>query len=117
MSIRIQMRRFIFVTSLLLVVVLLAFSSLLPTDRSASAGQGKGGEVIAKPTPTQAKKTTTTRPKTGSRATRSNSTVDELAFWETIKNSADPEDFKAYLDQYPKGKFVTLAKNRLKTLE
>ena len=88
------------------------------SDRSASAGQGKGGEVIAKPTPTPApKKTTTTRPKTGSRTPRSNTGVDELAFWETIKNSTDAEDFKAYLEQYPKGRFVTLAKNRLKTLE
>lgn len=43
--------------------------------------------------------------------------MDELAFWETIKNSTDPEDFKAYLEQYPKGKFAALAKNRLRALE
>lgn len=36
----------------------------------------------------------------------------ELTFWETIKNSNDPEDFKAYLEQYPNGRFAALAKRR-----
>jgi len=85
------------------------------TSAVVSIPQGKGGEVIAKPTPTPAPKKTT-RKRAGARPSGS-SAVDELAFWETIKNSTDPEDFKAYLEQYPKGKFVTLAKNRLKTLE
>src|SRR5437667_6104346 len=117
MIMRFQRRRFIFITSLLLIIVLLAFGSLLPTNRSASAGQGKGGEVIAKPTPSPTPKKTTTRTRTGSRSTGSKTSVDELAFWQTIKNSTDPEDFNAYLKQYPKGKFVTLAKNRLRDLE
>jgi formylglycine-generating enzyme required for sulfatase activity len=108
------MRRSICFVSLLAIIALVASSSLLRASRSASAGQGKGGEVIAKPTPTP-KKQTNNRAKTGS--SRSGSSADELAFWETIKNSTDPEDFKAYLEQYPKGKFASLAKNRLKTLE
>jgi uncharacterized caspase-like protein len=41
----------------------------------------------------------------------------ELSFWETIKGSADPEDFKAYLRQYPAGQFAALAKNRVNNLE
>jgi formylglycine-generating enzyme required for sulfatase activity len=40
----------------------------------------------------------------------------ELSFWETIKNSADPEDFKAYLEQYPNGRFAPLARRRVATL-
>jgi len=110
------MRRSICFVSLLAIIALVASSSLLRASRSASAGQGKGGEVIAKPTPTP-KKPASNRAKTGSRSSRSGSSADELAFWETIKNSTDPEDFKAYLEQYPKGKFASLAKNRLKTLE
>ncbi len=39
----------------------------------------------------------------------------ELSFWDTIKNSNNPEDFKAYLQQYPNGKFVALAKIRAST--
>src|SRR5688572_13794284 len=29
----------------------------------------------------------------------------ELAFWDTIKNSNNPEDFKSYLEKYPDGQF------------
>ncbi|MCI5208659.1 MAG: hypothetical protein D3910_07665 [Candidatus Electrothrix sp. ATG2] len=36
----------------------------------------------------------------------------ELMFWDTIKNSSNPADFKAYLEQYPQGKFAGLAKIR-----
>ena len=41
----------------------------------------------------------------------------ELSFWDTIKTSTNPEDFKAYLQEYPDGKFVLLAKNRINSLE
>src|SRR5437762_10689559 len=36
----------------------------------------------------------------------------ELSFWESIKNSNTPDDFKAYLDKYPDGQFAALAKSR-----
>lgn len=36
----------------------------------------------------------------------------ELSYWETIKNSNDPEDFRAYLRKYPNGEFADLAKRR-----
>jgi tetratricopeptide (TPR) repeat protein len=36
----------------------------------------------------------------------------ELSYWETIKNSNSPDDFKAYLDKYPDGQFAALAKSR-----
>lgn len=52
------MRRLIFPISLTAIVALIALSAQL-ADRSASAGQGKGGEVIAKPTPTPTPKKTT----------------------------------------------------------
>ncbi len=37
----------------------------------------------------------------------------ELAFWDTIKDSRDPADFREYLRQYPNGRFAGLAQNRL----
>lgn len=37
----------------------------------------------------------------------------ELRFWDSIKESKDVEDFKAYLRQYPNGKFAEIAKNRI----
>jgi tetratricopeptide (TPR) repeat protein len=36
----------------------------------------------------------------------------ELSYWDTIKNSNSPDDFKAYLDKYPDGQFAALAKSR-----
>jgi Caspase domain len=36
----------------------------------------------------------------------------ELAYWEAIKNSTDPEDFKSYLQKYPNGQFAELARRR-----
>ena len=36
----------------------------------------------------------------------------ELASWDTIKNSNNPEDFKSYLAKYPDGQFAELARSR-----
>jgi hypothetical protein len=41
----------------------------------------------------------------------------ELSFWDSVKASSDAADFRAYLEQYPSGKFSTLARNRLAALE
>ena len=48
--------------------------------------------------------------------TKTDSSAFELSYWETIKNSTDPEDFKAYLDKYPNGKFAELARSRVRQL-
>ena len=36
----------------------------------------------------------------------------ELAFWDSIKTSKNPEDFGAYLQKYPNGQFASLARIR-----
>ena len=41
----------------------------------------------------------------------------ELAFWDSIKSSKDPAEYKAYLDTYPSGKFAALAKARMNSLQ
>jgi uncharacterized caspase-like protein len=46
-------------------------------------------------------------------ATKSDPAAFELSFWETIKNSTDPEDFKAYLTRFPSGQFAELAQRRV----
>ena len=40
----------------------------------------------------------------------------ELAFWNGVKDSRNPADLRAYLEQYPQGVFVKLAQNRLAEL-
>lgn len=37
----------------------------------------------------------------------------ELVFWESIRDSRNPAEFQAYLNAYPQGRFVSLAKLRL----
>ncbi len=41
----------------------------------------------------------------------------EVAFWETVKDSKNPEEIQAYIDGYPAGKFVPLARIRLRALQ
>jgi len=48
--------------------------------------------------------------------TRFDAAAFEYSYWETIKNSNNSDDFKAYLEKYPSGQFVTLAKNRIESL-
>jgi formylglycine-generating enzyme required for sulfatase activity len=40
----------------------------------------------------------------------------ELLFWETIKNSQNIKDYEAYRRQYPAGRFLALAENRIEDL-
>lgn len=41
----------------------------------------------------------------------------ELAFWDSIKSSSNPDDFKLYIKKYPSGAFVELANARLERFE
>jgi hypothetical protein len=41
----------------------------------------------------------------------------EALFWETVKDSKNPDDFRAYLQQYPQGTFASLAQIRASALE
>ena len=44
----------------------------------------------------------------------SSSDTFELTFWNSIKDSSNPDDYRAYLEQYPDGRFAALAKIRAK---
>src|SRR5215510_14915187 len=94
--------------------------NLLCAGAVAYGQGGTGKQPAPTPTPTP-KKTTppkgTTSTNNPKRSTGPAKRTNEVTFWESIKDSTDPEDFKAYLRQYPNGTFVTLAKNRLKKLE
>jgi hypothetical protein len=54
-------------------------------------------------------------PKTG--ATDSVSTSEsEMLFWQSIMESKEADDFRAYLRKYPNGQFSEIARNRIKRL-
>jgi adenylate cyclase len=40
----------------------------------------------------------------------------EIKFWDSIKNSVLPQEYEAYLEQYPEGNFVALARARLEAI-
>ena len=42
--------------------------------------------------------------------------AEEIAFWETVRDSRNAAELQAYIDQYPNGRFVVLAKARLAAL-
>jgi formylglycine-generating enzyme required for sulfatase activity len=64
------MGRSIALAALLAIGTMLAFSSWLPANDAASAGQGKGGEVIAKPKPTPTPKKSTPPARTNRTSSR-----------------------------------------------
>jgi len=39
----------------------------------------------------------------------------EVVFWESIRDSKDPAEYRAYLDSYPQGRFASLARIRAAT--
>ncbi len=41
----------------------------------------------------------------------------ELLFWQSVKDSQDAEDFLAYLRQFPEGRFIDIAKNRVNRMK
>ncbi len=41
---------------------------------------------------------------------------NEIVFWESVRESQNPRELQAYIDQYPNGTFVALAKTRLAAL-
>jgi caspase domain-containing protein len=41
----------------------------------------------------------------------------EALFWDTVRNSRDPADLRAYLARFPKGVFAELARNRLNQVQ
>ena len=41
----------------------------------------------------------------------------EIEFWDSIKNSVRAQEYEAYLEQYPEGSFVALARARLEAID
>ena len=86
-------------------------------------GQGGTGRVNTNTAKPASKKTSTPRkPTKTTGSTNNNSPADDSAanertYWESIRLSTDAQDFKAYLQKYPKGQYVDLARNSLGRLE
>lgn len=86
-----------------------------PTSRSPHAMTPKAESNPAMPpqTPSAQVQPAAASPSSGS----TSQIAAEITFWDSIKNSDNPEEFDAYLSKYPSGEFVGLARIRLRTLE
>jgi formylglycine-generating enzyme required for sulfatase activity len=113
-----------------LAAFLVAFAALLfvivPMSALVASPQGKGGEVVAKPTPTPRKTTPKRSPPSRTNNSKTNQTTKsageaasaaEMIFWNSIKDSTNPDEFRAYLKKYPSGEFADIARSRLNALE
>jgi formylglycine-generating enzyme required for sulfatase activity len=86
--------------------------AIAPQDPNATLLSEKADSV--KKTSSPPKKSTAKKNRTNSPRDASS---DEIRFCASIKDSTDPEDVKAYPEQYPNGKFAALAKDKLPQLE
>src|ERR1700687_5581000 len=106
MRMKFQAFRILMFESLLVIAMglLLVYPAILPEVGSALAQTGNGDVVPkAKTQPTTRKSAT---PAETSRKTRSGADTArlvELTFWNSIKDSTNPDDFGAYLKKYPDG--------------
>lgn len=68
--------------------------------------------------PARTGRSTATRPNSNTASSGEEpAAATERTFWESIRDSSDPEDFREYLRQYPNGQFAGLARNRIRQLE
>ncbi|HUQ33329.1 MAG TPA: formylglycine-generating enzyme family protein [Pyrinomonadaceae bacterium] len=125
---------FKFITLALIAFFVISTLSFISLATVTTMPQGKGGTIKPAPTPTPAT-TRTTSPKKSPQPAKASRTgasklpdrkaepgaartsAAEIAFWETIKTSTNPDDFREYLRKYPNGEFAGLARNRLNALE
>jgi hypothetical protein len=50
-------------------------------------------------------------------AASTDTTADERSFWESVRDSKNPAELKAYLTRYPHGTYTVLAKARIASLQ
>jgi hypothetical protein len=86
-------------------------------DVQGGASRTTKPNQIKPPTKNAAPKTNRSNTTRSANGRTTDAAAIELAYWESIKDSNDAEDFKAYLRKYPSGQFIDLAKNRLNKLE
>ena len=70
----------------------------------------KGDFVFAMPVPKPRPRTVQKPSTAGSTAKSVSPEVIELTYWNSIKDSSNPEVYRAYLKKYPNGRFADLAK-------
>ena len=68
-------------------------------------------EVVAPPTPQAA-----APPRPGAASAPAQGNEAEMEFWREVKDSDDPEEIELYIEQFPKGVYVDLARKKIAEL-
>lgn len=89
-----------------------ASQTLAAEDGRATASAAAASPALAAPAPALA----APAPAAPTSPAQPTTSGVEIMFWESIRASNDPADFRAYLEQYPQGRFAALARNRLAAL-
>ena len=84
---------------------------------SGSGGTGSTGGSVAASTPGSTPGSTPSSSGAGGDGVRAQQIATEREFWQSIKDSRNPANFRAYLTRYPDGQFAVLAQIRMKELE
>ncbi|MEK6591639.1 MAG: caspase family protein [Pseudomonadota bacterium] len=88
-------------------------NSQTPWESSSLTGDFYFNQSAAAPERAPPAAVATPRPQQAAPAVSVDPLAVELAFWNSIKDSTNPADFSAYLQQYPSGSFAGLARNRI----
>lgn len=88
------------------------FADLARAKMAAMDGTAADKSKVKKP----ATKPTGTDVASRSAATAAERAALDQSFWENVKGSQNPSEFKAYLSQFPTGTFAALAKARIEEL-
>ena len=83
-----------------------------PWDSSSLTGPVILAEKVAEPAPQPV-----VQPAPQPQVQQQASVDKEALFWESIKDSNEPSEYEAYLEQYPQGSFVPLAKAKIAKLK
>jgi uncharacterized caspase-like protein len=86
--------------------------SSTPVPRFFLAGSAPGDQGL-RPAPSQPEAQSAQSVPQPKATPQSNAGSYEIVFWESIKDSANADAFKAYLEQYPDGAFAPLARIKL----
>jgi hypothetical protein len=85
---------------------------VMERDGSETQSSGTSQSLAAPPPPAEEG-----RPPSSQKSGQYGSSLDvEIMFWNTIKDSKNPEEFAAYLRKYPEGQFADLARIRMNKL-
>ncbi|MDT4967141.1 MAG: hypothetical protein QOJ64_1878 [Acidobacteriota bacterium] len=108
--------------TLALCLLLIAFDSALVfsqvgADKRPTPPKTSTPKATSKKTTPPARTVRRTPTRTTGTNSENNPAAVELALWNSVKDSSNPDDYRAYLTKYPSGQFAAIAKYKIAALD